>query len=161
MGQQPSVVVTEGEAPRPDLEPGPARSWRPDKPGVPRGPEEVPRGGAFGYTGPDQGWAYVIIARTELPDDDPRLRDVLAALMMARAAALGRAPVPQDLEVALVLSGYGEDAPPELKERRERWLEAAAHEPRPGEMAVTDVDLEMMLQGPDQVRSALQHASRS
>jgi hypothetical protein len=102
----------------------------------------------------------VVIDRAELPDDDPRLREVLAALMMARAGILGRAPVPEDLEVALVLCGYGEGAPPELKERRERWLEAAAHEPRPGETAVSEVDAELMLNGPDQIRYALQRADR-
>lgn len=160
MGQEPRVLVTEAERPRPVPEPGSARPWRPDKPGVPKGPDEVPHGGPFGHTGPDQGWAYVIIDRLGLPDDDSRLREVVAALMMARAAALGRAPVPGDLEVALVLCGFGPDAPAELKQRRERWLEAASHEPRPGETAVAEVDPVLLANAPEQIRYALAHGNR-
>ena len=160
MGQEPKVVVTEAERPRAEPHPGPARPWKPDKPGVPTGPDEVPRGGPFGHTGPDQGWAYVIIDRLGLPDDDPRLREVVATLMMARAAALGRAPVAEDLEVALVLCGFGGDGPAELEERRRRWLEAASHEPRPGETAVAEVDPALLVSSPEQIRYVFQHGSR-
>ncbi|MGH8946261.1 MAG: hypothetical protein ACRDVL_08930, partial [Acidimicrobiia bacterium] len=57
MGQQPRIVVPETAEPRPVPEPGPAKPWRADKPGVPESPEDWPHGGHFETTGPDPGWA--------------------------------------------------------------------------------------------------------
>ena len=36
------------------------------------------------------------------------LHAVVAGLTLTRAAALGRAPIPEDIEVALLLLGYGD-----------------------------------------------------
>jgi hypothetical protein len=160
MGQQPNREITEAEAPRKTPEPPPARSWRPTKPGVITSPDQVPRGGRFGAAGPDAGWALHLLSMSELPEDDPNLRGVLAGLMTARAAALGRAPIMEDLEVALVLCGYGFEASPELMAKRERWKAAVHHESRPGQTAVSEVDRELMLNKPEQVRWALAHAER-
>jgi hypothetical protein len=80
--------------------------------------------------------------------------------MTARAAALGRAPIKEDLEVALVLCGYGFEAIPELIAKRERWMAAVPHETRPGETAVSEMDRELMTNKPEQVRWALAHAER-
>lgn len=161
MAQQPNVEITEAERPRETPEPGPAVKWRSNKPGVPGGPDDVPRGGHFGATGPDPGWGLKILSITELPSDDPRLRDVLAGLALARAAALGRAPVPEDIEVALILCGYGAEAPAHVVKRRERWLEATSHDVRPGETAVADVDRELLVRKPEQVGYALRRAERA
>ena len=79
--------------------------------------------------------------------------------MTARAAALGRAPIPEDLNAALVLCGYGFDAPPEVIERRNRWLAAASHEVRPGETAVAEVDRTLIVGKPEQIRWALGHGA--
>lgn len=158
MAQQPNVEITEAEQPRRVLEPGPAVDWRSEKPGIPYGPGDVPQGGRFGTTGPDPGWGVKIVNRAELPDDDPRLRKVVTGLALARAAAAGRAPVPEDIEVALALCGYGVEAGPEILERRKRWLEATAHESRSGETAVAEVSKDLLLDRPDQVRFRLRRA---
>jgi hypothetical protein len=161
MAQQPNVEITEAERPRVKLEPGPAVKWRSNKPGIPDRPSEVPHGGHFGATGPDPGWGLKIINQAALPDDDPRLRKVAGGLVLARAAAIGRAPVPEDLEVALVLCGYGPDAPAPVVERRERWLEAVAHENRPGATAVAEVDRDLLVRKPEEVAYALRRAFRA
>lgn len=154
MGQQPNIEHTEAERPRPVPQPPPPRRWRPTKPGLITSPEETPSGGTFATTGPDAGWALRLLAGADLPDDDPRLRSVLAGLMTARAAALGRAPVLEDLEAGLVLCGYGYGATPEILERRERWLAATAHELRPGATAVAEVDRVLIKSKPEQIRYA-------
>jgi len=155
MAQQPNVEITEAEAPRKTLAPAPAGQWRSTKPGVPQGPGDVPSGGKFGETGPDPGWAQKLISQTDLPGDDPRLAKVVAALTQARAAAFGRAAVPEDIQVALVLCGYGTDAPPGVIERRGRWLDETAHESRPGSTAVAEVDRDLLMSTPGQVAFAL------
>lgn len=112
----------------------------------------------FGLAAPDGGWAMRILNEAELPDSDPALKSVLAALMTARAGALGRGPTHEDLEMALVLCGYGFEAAPEVIERRERWKRAVHHDLRPGETAVAEVDLDLIVAKPEQVRWGLSHA---
>lgn len=155
MAQQPNVEITEAERPRDVLEPGPAVKWRSDKPGVPTGPDDVAGGGVFGTTGPDPGWGLRLVNMADLPDEDPRLKKVVAGLTMARAAALGRAPVPEDIEVALILCGYGRDAPKDVIDQREHWLQATAHEKRPGATAVKQVDRQLLMSKPEQIAYAL------
>ncbi len=161
MATQPNVEITEATRPRQTPEPGPAVKWRSDKPGVPTGPADVPQGGRFGHAGPDPGWALRLVATADLPTDDPRLESVVTGLVMARASASGRAPVPEDIEVALFLCGYGEDAQPELKERRDKWLAAVPHEKRPGEAAVADVDRELIVKNVGQIRYAYRRSYQS
>jgi hypothetical protein len=158
MGQQPNIEVAEGTQPRPVPQPPPARPWRPTRPGIPTSPDQVPHGGRFGLVAPDGGWALRIISTSELPADDPDLELVLAALMTARAATLGRGPIREDLEAALILCGYGYEAKPEVIERRERWTAAVPHDLRPGETAVAEVDLELIVNKPEQIRWALSHS---
>ncbi|MDX1469651.1 MAG: hypothetical protein R3258_09955 [Acidimicrobiia bacterium] len=158
MGQQPNIEITEKERPRPTPKPGPSASWRATKPGIPDGPEDVP---SFGRTGPDPGWALKLVARAELPDDDPKLASVVTGLVMARAAALGRAAVPEDIEAALVVCGYADDVTADLVERRKRWLAAVPHENRPGETAVAEVDPELLIQKPDAIRYVYRHSART
>ncbi len=155
MGQQPNIELTEAEQPRQSLDTAPARRWRPTKPGLITSPEQNPSGGAFGSTGPDAGWAYRILRHYELPSDDPDLKSVVAALTMARAGSSGRAPVREDIEVALIFCGFWENAPKYLKERLERWLDAVPHDVRPGQTAVADVDAEDLVRKPEQIRYTL------
>src|SRR5918996_5441270 len=155
MAQQPNVEITDAERPRLIPQPGVAVKWRADKPGIPDGPSETPGGGYYGTTGPDPGWGIKIVNNAALPDDDPNVRRVLIGLMLARAAALGRAPVREDLDVALILSGYDEDAPQSLIERRKRWIEASPHEQRPGASAVAEVDKGQLILKPDRLRYAI------
>lgn len=155
MAQQPNVEATEATRPKPVLEPGPSARWRSDKPGVPAGPADVPSGSGFGHTGPDPGWALSLLANVDLPTEDKRLESVVIGLVQVRAAACGRAPVPEDIDVALVLCGYGVEASAEILERRERWLQAVPHESRPGETAAGEVDRDLIQAGPEQVRFAM------
>lgn len=156
MGQEPNIEVTEVERPRTVLQPPPARRWRPNiKPGIPTSPDEVPSGGRFGQVTPDGGWALRLVNAAELPDDDPNLKAVLAALTMARAGVLGRAPVGEDLEVALFVCGYGYEPSAEVVERRERWKAAVPHEVRPGQTAVGEVDRDLILRKPDELRKSM------
>lgn len=158
MAQQPNVEITDAERPRAVPQPGVAVKWRADKPGLPVGPTGTAGGGYFGTTGPDPGWGMRLVNQAELPDDDPDLRRVLSGLVMARAAALGRAPVKEDLEVALILCGYDADPPAEVVERRGRWLEASPHEHRAGATAVVEVDKETLVMKPERLRYALRHS---
>lgn len=114
----------------------------------------MPQGPGFGHAGPDPGWAYTVVRRADLPNDDPRLEAVVVGLVLARSSALGRAPIPEDVDAALILCGYGDDAPPEVVERRERWLAAVAHDNRPGATAVGDIDRELITAKPEQIRFA-------
>lgn len=156
MGQQPNIGASAQERPRSVLQPPAARRWSPDiKPGIPTSPGEVPHGGRFGQYTPDGGYALRLVNSADLPDDDPDLRAVLAALTMARAGARGRAPSQEDLEVALALCGFGYDAPPDIIERRERWLSAVPHEGRPGQTAVGEIDRDLIVLKPDQIRQVL------
>lgn len=161
MAQQPNVEITEETRPRQVLEPGPANKWRSTKPGVADGPSDVPRGGSFGSAGPDAGWGLKLIKNAPMPGDDPRLRSVVTGLALARAAGLGRAPVAEDIEVALVLCGYGDDTSPQVVERRERWLAASSHDKRPGQTAVAEVDPDLIINKPEQVRYALRLSEKS
>jgi hypothetical protein len=158
MAQQPNVEITDAERPRLVLQPGVAVKWRADKPGIPDGPAKIAGGGYYGTTGPDPGWGLKIVNHADLPDDDPDLRRVLIGLVLARAAALGRAAVKEDLEAALIICGYDEDAPSGVVERRKRWLDASPHEQRPGASAVAEVDREMLTMKLDRLRYALKHA---
>lgn len=112
----------------------------------------------FGQIGPDPGWALRLVELFELPSDDPDLKAVVSGLTVARAAAMGRGPVREDIEVALSLCGYDTGAPEYLQERRERWLAAAPHDTRPGQTAVRDVDPDLLTNTPDQIRYVLNHA---
>jgi hypothetical protein len=159
MGQQPKIHVPEEAEPRAVLEPGPAQRWRAGKPGIPDGPSEWPEGGRFTTTGPDPGWALRLITLIGLPEEDDRLRRVVTGLMLARSAELGRAPVPEDLNVALMLCGFGDGLPDHLMERRRRWLDAVAHEQRPGDTAVAEIDRDLLALTPAQIREALARRS--
>ena len=155
MGQQPNIDINSSDLPRPTPEPGPARRWRPTRPGVIVSPDQMPRGGAFGTPGPDMGWALKLVRAADLPDRSDGLESVLAALMAARASHFGRAPVPEDLEIARILAGFGEGLPAEFVERRGRWVEATAHEPSPGRTAVAEIDVDLLELKPDQLKRRL------
>jgi len=157
MAQQPNVEITDAERPRTKLEPGPAVKWRFDKPGMSAGPDDVAGGGYFGTTGPDPGWGLKLIAGVELPSDDEHFREVVTGLTLARAAAFGRAPVPEDIDVALALCGYGFEAPDSVVARRKRWIDAAAHDRRPGASAVAEVDKELLRETPGRIHAILRH----
>lgn len=158
MAQQPNVEITAAEKPREVPHPGVAVEWRADKPGLPLGPDDIPGGGLFGSTGPDPGWGVKMVKQADLPDDDPNVRRVLTGLVMARAAAFGRAAIPEDLEAALALSGYDDDPPEWVVERRDRWVENSPHEQRPGASAVAEVEKATLMMSLERLRHSLRHS---
>ena len=106
MGQQPNVPVSIQDLPRHTAHPPAPQRWSPDRPGDLSGPDTLPSGGRFGAPGPDAGYALRLVKRATLPGGAHHARDVVAlvaAVVTARAAALGRAPVPADVDAALVL----------------------------------------------------------
>jgi hypothetical protein len=155
MGQQPNIELDPADLPRPVPEPGAPVRGRPARPGVITAPGEVPRGAAFGTPGPDTGWAKRILREADLPERSDALEAVLATLMAARASRFGRAPVPQDLEVALLILGYGPGLPEELADRRRRWLESAAHERVKGRAVLAEIDRDLLAETPEHVRYVL------
>lgn len=108
MGQQPNIPLAVEDLPRATAHPGPARRWSPVRPGdLPR-PEAVPWGGSFGTPGPDAGYSLRLVRAAHLPGGDRDRRDVVAAVaavVSARASAIGRAPVGADVDVAVRLLG--------------------------------------------------------
>ncbi|MEX2279596.1 MAG: hypothetical protein WEA76_05850 [Acidimicrobiia bacterium] len=153
MAQQPNIELDPSDRPRAVPRPDHARRWRPsDRPGVITSPEQVPHGEGFGTPGPDTGFALTLIDRADLPERSKGLDKVLGALMGARAASFGRAPTPEDLEVAKLLCGIGETLPDHLVERRRRWVEATAHEKPPGRTALADVGPDVLRDQPAAVR---------
>lgn len=154
MGQQPNVQIGGADLPRPTPEPGPARRWRPTRPGVITSPNQMPWGGAFGTPGPDTGYALLLIRSSgvELTSGQEK---VIAALMAARSSHKGRAPVREDLDVSLVVAGIGDGLPPAIVERGQRWAAAAAHEVSAGRRAVTEAGTDLFEFTADEVRRRL------
>lgn len=114
MGQQPNVPLGIEDLPRHTAHPAAPGRWKPDRPGDLTTPAAVPSGGSFGSPGPDSGYALKILRDRPLPGGAHHRTDVaavVAAVMAARAAALGRAPVPGDAEAALVLLDLADLAP--------------------------------------------------
>jgi hypothetical protein len=95
------------------------------------------------------------VRAADLPERSNGLEFVLAALMAARASHFGRAPIPEDLEVAKILAGFGEGLPAEFVDRRERWIEATAHEQSPGRAAVADIAPDLLELKPDWIKRRL------
>lgn len=158
MAQQPNIEIGPDDLPRVGLDTAPARSWLPGaKPAVITSPSQVPEGGAFGTPGPDTGWAYRIVRKLE-PGIDRNLESVLVALMAARAAAAGRAPMAQDLEVARILTGLVEGAPERVVEQGRRWTAQVPFERIKGSTAVAEVDKDLLNESPEHIRFVLKNA---
>ena len=142
MAQQPNPEIGVAERPRSVPEPGPARSWRPDRPGEVDGPDR-PSGGAFGHPGPDTGYVLKILGASgiDLGDRPKATSAVLTTLAGARASHFGRAPVIGDLRVAAALLGLdagGSDA------RLDDILDHAAHEHTKGRSFLASVPIEVL-----------------
>lgn len=110
MGQEPNIQLHLEDLPRAASQPGPARRWRPRRPGDLNAPGQVPSGPGFGTPGPDTGYALRLLADLPLVlGRDERRADaegILAVLMGARASRFGRAPIAEDAEVAMMILGF-------------------------------------------------------
>lgn len=158
MAQQPNIQMPARVAD--SASPRPSDPWDPgSRPGVITNPADVPSGGPFGSPGPDPGWVLGLVRRIDIPDRTPALESVIAALAAARAADLGRAAVPEDVRVAMLLCGFGENLPNGLVERRERWMAAVPHERYKGQTAVAEVDRGLLVLSADRIRYAMNHSN--
>lgn len=156
MAQQPNIEVDRARAPLPEPEPGPARRQARMRPGEIATPGDAAWGGSYGTPGPDTGWALGLIRRADF-DRSHRRREteaLLAALVAARASRAGRAPIPQDVEVGLIMLGLRDGLPQELAERRERWLDAATHERPRGATALREIEPSLLDMKPEQLLAA-------
>ncbi len=118
-------------------------------------PDQVTPGGLFGRPGPDTGWAFRIVRQAGLTADEMQGEAVLVTLMAARASLFGRAPVPEDLDVARIVMGYEEGASEQMVERGRRWLRHSRHEAVPGAAAAEQIGSDLLVMSPDDLRSAL------
>ena len=162
MGQQPNIELGPADVPAESLDRGVERRWVPSRPGEITSPADVPTGASFGRPGPDAGWALRLLARSSY-DRGSRPKELgalLTALIGARAAAVGRGPVPQDVEAALSVIGLRsqdvEDDPlAHLAQRRRVWLDAVAHEPSPGMAALEAIPQVLLSDTPARIRARL------
>lgn len=138
MPTDPFVPSRLDERPRQEqnLAPGvhlpPARSWRADRPGdiAPGWPE----GTLLGSPGPNVGYALKLVHRVadsmvvaaHEPRDDAV--SVTADLAMRRAALRGRAPIPEDVDVAMTLLGYDGSADESFAAWRAGAVSHAGHD---------------------------------
>lgn len=118
-------------------------------------PDQVTPGGLFGRPGPDTGWAFRIVRQAGLSEEEMQGEEVLVTLMAARASLFGRAPVPEDLDVARIVMGYEEGASREMADRGRRWLRHSRHEPVPGAAAAEEIGSDLLAKSPDDLRSVL------
>jgi hypothetical protein len=119
-------------------------------------------GPGLGVPGPDQG--YALLVAEELFSEQLQLspgvgaEDALrgcSAVACARAARIGRAPTGKDVEFALVLFGFLDDAPADLIEWRTPLFQAAAHDYLAQRQIVDSVPTETLRLAPDEVRACL------
>ena len=108
-------------------------SWTADRPGEIVGREgEAADGPGLGDQGPDQGYLLKLAHRaadSAVLAPGERLEDVMAAccaVALRRASLFGRAPIMQDLTLALELFGYLDEAHPDLIEWRQPLTVGAA-----------------------------------
>jgi hypothetical protein len=147
------------DLPRPTAKTAPARRWSPQRPGDLTTPEDLPSGGAFGAIGPDTGYAARLVADREIalaPNEDRHQVDAaVVALAGARASRLGRAPTGEDIDIALLLLGYGEDAEndSELVEQRRGWLAGVGHGSAGGRALVAAVRPDVLTSTRGEVRA--------
>ena len=138
MGQQPNIELEISDLPRPVLAPAAPRRWRPHRPGELHSPDDVPWGGAYGMVGPDTGYALSLVAQREFELADGEVRSnglvAVAAVAGARASHFGRAPMPEDVDIALLILGFAPDGLPAnlvdtMSAERRRRLGGVGHDP--------------------------------
>ncbi len=164
MGQQPNIELEISDLPRPVAHPPPARRWRPERPGDFDSPDAVPRGDGFGTVGPDPGYALRLVRARSIaagPGENPHNAEAaVAAVAAARAAAMGRAPIGEDVEVAVLLLGYDASAAPAevlatLAERRAPFLAGIGHSSRRAAALVGAIRADLLVGDVVTVRSTI------
>jgi hypothetical protein len=154
MSIDPFVVPRPGGGPRQrqNVAPGvnlpAARAWRPGRPGDLSGGQ--PSGALLGSPGPNVGYALTLARRVRdrlalAPHEDAESAlAVVAAIAMRRAAILGRAPVADDVEFAMVLLGYRGGCEPDFARWRAATIAGAHHEYPRSRQLVDRISSEVM-----------------
>ncbi|MGC8466033.1 MAG: hypothetical protein ACP5O0_08925 [Acidimicrobiales bacterium] len=112
---------------------GPPHAEISGRPGELRG-RRRPQGRLLGSPGPDQGYALkladVALERARLAPHERRsdVRVAMVSLAMRRSSLFGRAPIPEDLLVALAIFGYLMDAPEDLIKLRRGFIDGIGHD---------------------------------
>ncbi len=153
MGQQPNIELEISDLPRPVPAPAAPRRWRPDRPGELHSPDDVPWGGVYGMVGPNTGYALSLVAQRDFELADSEVRSnvavAVAAIAGARASHFGRAPMSEDVDVALLLLGLApEGLPTELVDtmsaERGRRLGGLGHDPSRVRELVAGVPIDVL-----------------
>lgn len=149
MAQQPNVEISVEERPLPEPEPAASGAWQPNRPGDAVG-SQVDRGGAFGHTGPNTGYALKLVRAADWPRDRrvKEVEAVVGAVAGARGSHFGRAPVMGDVRVGLALLGFGADGE-SVAAARDEILDETAHEHAKGAGFVASVPGEVLFGGED------------
>jgi len=164
VGQQPNIELEISDLPRPRPKTAPARAWKPDRPGELGTPADVPWGGSFGTTGPDTGYVLRLLASRPITlaagEQRSNVDAAVVALAGARASALGRAPIGQDVDVALLVLGLEPDGIPTetleaITAERVRRLPGLAHDPTRVRALVAAVPADRLRATPDELRAAV------
>ncbi len=159
MGQQPNIELHHNDLPRAQLAPGPARAWRPRRPGELTSPADFRFGGRFGAIGPDAGYALKLAAGAEmnlLPGEHRHdAVAAVAAIASARAAAEGRAPVADDVVIGMIVLGLDGQAKVDsaVLAKRPRWIANVAHDATKLRGIVADVPADLLALTPEQLRA--------
>ena len=137
------------------------RSWVADRPGD-LGDEGQPVGEQLGVPGPDQGYAYKLVAEfagkvftADGEHDDDVVAGVIA-VATKRAGLFGRAPIMHDLRVGFAVWGYLDEGPPAdlVALRRKLFAEVSnPHHYRELRAVADAVPNETLRLGPDEVAS--------
>lgn len=138
--------------------------WTPHRPADFR-PGARPSGLGTGTPGPDQGYGLRLARRfadrlvlTAGEHEDDALAGA-AVIALRRAALFGRAPVSADLELALCLFGFLEQAPAELVAERKRRFSGAAHDYWDRRQLASSVSEQSLRLSPAEARSAARSAA--
>lgn len=158
MGQQPNLELGPDDSPRAKAAPGAARRWRQTRPGELTKPSEVPSGASFGVAGPDAGYALKLIGQrrlTLLPGEHRHdVAAALAAIATARAGAVGRAPIGDDVTVAMIVLGLDPETPVDAGALAERpsWLAGLGHDASKLRGIVADIPADILSLTPQALR---------
>lgn len=164
MGQQPNIALDHRNLPRPKGQPGPARRWRPTRPGEVTAPDDMPWGGGFGTIGPDAGYVLRLIRTTELElapgENRHNAETAIAAVATARASRFERAPVQEDVGLAALLFGYDTGELPDelvagLQSDRAVWFANIAHDAARRRHIVRDVPMAVLESKPGAIRAQM------
>jgi len=163
VGQQPNIELEISDLPRPRPKPAPSRRWRPSRPGDLSAPDDMPWGDGFGMTGPDAGYALHLVKAREITlsagEHRGNVDAAVGAIAGARASALGRAPIAQDVDVALLLlgllpRGLPEEVVADLTRRRVAGLGGLGRDPSRARALVAAIPAERLRSTPDELRAA-------